>query len=105
MIQITMTNGTYICWKKEQYTDYMYDGKVFVVIKGSQLVGIYNIGHVREIRVDAQKGGVRMNQLFSPKWWMNQFISCFITMCFIYLIKMIAGNWNIPFVSAVAESV
>ena len=46
-----------------------------------------------------------MKQLFSPKWWMNQFISCFITMCFIYLIKMIAGNWNIPFVSAVAESV
>ena len=46
-----------------------------------------------------------MNQLFSPKWWMNQFISCFITMCFIYLIKMIAGNGNIPFVSAVAESV
>ena len=57
------------------------------------------------IRAGAQKGGVRMNQLFSPKWWMNQFISCFITMCFIYLIKMIAGNWNIPFVSNVAEAV
>ena len=52
MIQITMTNGTYICWKDEQYTDYMYDGKVFVVIKGSKWVGIYNIDHVREIRVD-----------------------------------------------------
>ena len=23
MIQITMTNGTYICWEKEQYTDYI----------------------------------------------------------------------------------
>jgi hypothetical protein len=52
MLQITMTNGTYICWNKEQYTDYLYDGKVFVVIKGSQWVGIYNIDHVREIRVD-----------------------------------------------------
>ena len=52
MIKITMANGSYIEWNKEQYTDYMYDGKVFVVIKGSQWVGIYNIDYVREIRVD-----------------------------------------------------
>ena len=52
MIQITMANGRYICWDKEQYTDYMYDGKVFVIIKDSQWVGIYNINQVREIRVD-----------------------------------------------------
>ena len=53
MIQITLTNGSYICRNKDQYTDYMYDGKVFVIIKGSQWVGIYNIDHVREIKVDA----------------------------------------------------
>lgn len=52
MIQITMANGSYICWDKEQYTDYMYDGKVFVIIKNSQWVGIYNINQIREIRVD-----------------------------------------------------
>ena len=47
-----MANGSYIRWDKEQYTDYMYDGKVFVIIKDSQWVGIYNINQVREIRVD-----------------------------------------------------
>ena len=54
MIQITMVGGNYICWEKEQYTDYMlYDGKVFVVIKGSKWVGIYNIDQVKEIKIDA----------------------------------------------------
>lgn len=52
MIQITMTGGNRVCWEKEQYTDYMYDGKVFVVIKGAEWVGIYNIDQVKEIRVD-----------------------------------------------------
>lgn len=53
MIQITMVGGNYICWEKEQYTDYIYDGKVFVVIKGSKWIGIYNIDQVKEIRIDA----------------------------------------------------
>ena len=52
MIQITLTNGSYICWDKDQYTDYLYDGKVFAVIRGSQWVGIYNIDRVQEIRID-----------------------------------------------------
>jgi hypothetical protein len=52
MIQITMVGGNFTCWDKKQYTDYMYDGKVFVVIKGSKWVGIYNIDQVKEIRID-----------------------------------------------------
>lgn len=52
MIQITMTGGNRVYWEKEQYTDYMYDGKVFVIIKGGEWVGIYNIDQVKEIRVD-----------------------------------------------------
>lgn len=52
MIQITMTDGNYVCWEKEQYADYMYDGKIFVIIKGSKWIGIYNIDHVKEIRID-----------------------------------------------------
>lgn len=52
MIQITMTNGSYICWNKDHYTDYLYDGKIFAVIRGSQWVGIYNIDRVQEIRID-----------------------------------------------------
>lgn len=52
MITIVMTNGTPAFWNKDEYTDYMYDGKVFVVLNGSQRVGIYNIDYVREIRVE-----------------------------------------------------
>ncbi len=33
MIQITMTDGTCDEWKPEQYTDYMYDGRCFIIIK------------------------------------------------------------------------
>ena len=36
MIQITMNNGIFDEWKREQYTDYMYDGKCFIIIKGEQ---------------------------------------------------------------------
>lgn len=46
-----------------------------------------------------------MNQLLSPKWWINQFITVFMTMVFIYLIKMIATKFSIPLVSQVAEAV
>ena len=52
IIQITMANGSYICWNKDQYTDYLYDGKIFAVIRDSQWVGIYNIDRVQEIRID-----------------------------------------------------
>lgn len=52
MIQITFNSGAFIAWEKEQYTDYMYDGKCFIIIKGCQWVGIYNISAIRSIEVD-----------------------------------------------------
>ncbi len=52
MIQITMMNGTYNEWNPEQYTDYMYDGRCFIIMRGVQWVGIYNIDAVRSIVVD-----------------------------------------------------
>ena len=52
MIQITMSNGCYDEWKAEQYTDYMYDGKCFIIMRGEQWVGIYNMDSVRRIVVD-----------------------------------------------------
>ncbi len=52
MIQITMNSGIYDEWKPEQYTDYMYDGKCFIIIKGEQWVGIYNMDSVRRIVID-----------------------------------------------------
>ena len=52
MINITLSNGTFIQWNENQYTDYMYDGKCFIVINGNQWVGIYNLDFVRSIEVD-----------------------------------------------------
>lgn len=52
MLNITLRNGTFIQWREDQYTDYMYDGKCFIVIKNSQWVGIYNIDAVRSVEVD-----------------------------------------------------
>lgn len=52
MLNITLSNGSFIQWNKDQFTDYMYDGKCFIVIKGSQWVGIYNMNFVRSVEVD-----------------------------------------------------
>lgn len=52
MIQIAMMNGTYDEWNLEQFTDYMYDGRCFIIIRGEQWVGIYNIDAVRRITID-----------------------------------------------------
>lgn len=52
MIQITFNNGAFISWNKDQYTDYMYDGKCFIIIKESQWVGIYNMSAIRSVEVD-----------------------------------------------------
>lgn len=52
MIQITLRNGSYIEWNKDQYTDYMYDGKCFIIIRGSQWIGIYNMDCVSNIVID-----------------------------------------------------
>lgn len=49
MIKITMANKCYDDWKSEEYTDYMYDGKCFVIIKDEKLVGIYNMDTVSRI--------------------------------------------------------
>lgn len=52
MIQITMMNGVYNEWKPQQYTDYMYDGKCFIIMRDAQWVGIYNMDAVRMITID-----------------------------------------------------
>ena len=46
-----------------------------------------------------------MLNLTSPKWWLNQFVTVFMTMCFIWVIKKFAGTYNIPVVSTVANEV
>lgn len=46
-----------------------------------------------------------MNRILSPSFWVQTFISTFITMLMIYFIKKIAGAVNIPVVSEVAAAV
>jgi hypothetical protein len=52
MLNITLSNGSFIQWEPAQYTDYMYDGKCFIIIKNGQWVGVYNLDFVRCIEID-----------------------------------------------------
>lgn len=51
MIKITFKNGNVCTWSKNDYTDYKYDRKCFIIIKNEEWVGIYNIDHVISIIV------------------------------------------------------
>ena len=48
-LQISLKRGEYITYKSESYTDYMVTGNLFVVIKGCQWVGIYNMDSVEYV--------------------------------------------------------
>ena len=43
MLEITFKNGNTITYDAASYTDYSYQGAVFVVIKKMQWIGIYNM--------------------------------------------------------------
>lgn len=51
MIKITMSNSQEVEWSKEEYTDYLYDGKSFIIIKNNKWVGIYNLDYIISIVV------------------------------------------------------
>lgn len=50
-IEITMKNGNVVTWNKDEFTDYAYDGKMFIVVKDHIRVGFYNIDNVISIVV------------------------------------------------------
>lgn len=54
---------------------------------------------------DNKKERFIMGKLFSINWWISQFISVFMTMVFIYLIKLMLGKVNIPIASDIADAV
>lgn len=56
-------------------------------------------------RANQESEVLKMSKLFSINWWISQFISVFMTMVFIYLIKIMLGKVNIPIASDIAESV
>ena len=51
MIRIVMTNGKIFEWKKEEFDDYKYDGKFFIIVRNGEWVGFYNLDHVISIIV------------------------------------------------------
>ena len=46
-----------------------------------------------------------MSNLLKPSWWISMFMSTFMTMFFIYLIKKATATVEIPVVSNVAQEV
>ena len=55
MIEIVFQNGDYIKYKPEDYTEYKYDGKYFIVIYDKQWIGIYNLTYIEYIEIERAK--------------------------------------------------
>ena len=51
MLEIVFRNGDFVSYKPEEYTDYKYDGRYFIVIYDKQWVGFYNLECVEYIEV------------------------------------------------------
>lgn len=49
MLRIVYKNGEVITYQPDQYTDYSYDSKCFIVINGKQWIGIYNMDCVAAV--------------------------------------------------------
>ena len=43
MLKITLKNGDVVTWRKEEYSDFKYDGKCFTIFCDDNMVGLYNI--------------------------------------------------------------
>lgn len=52
MIEIVFQNGDMTSYKPDDYTDYKYDGKYFIVIYEQQWVGLFNLSCVEYITID-----------------------------------------------------
>lgn len=49
MIYITFKDGAYREWPEDDYTDYMVNNGLFVIINENKWVGIYNIDCLKEV--------------------------------------------------------
>lgn len=52
MIIITMANSQEIKWQKEEYDNYIYDGKFFIITKNGEWIGFYNLNTVISIVIE-----------------------------------------------------
>ena len=46
-----------------------------------------------------------MSSLFRASWWIQMLVSTFMTMVFIYLIKILCNKVNVPVVSGIVNAV
>lgn len=53
MIKIFLLDGEVIKYRREEYSEYIYDGNYFIVINNNQWIGLYNLELVKYIKVDA----------------------------------------------------
>lgn len=51
LIKIVMINSEEIKWTSNDWDDYMYDGKYFIIKKNGVWVGMYNLDYVISIIV------------------------------------------------------
>lgn len=51
LIKLVLTNSEEVKWTEEQWDDYQYDGKYFIIKKNGAWVGFYNLDYVISIIV------------------------------------------------------
>lgn len=51
MIKVVLNNGTVHTWGDNEYDDYRYDGKVFIVVEANRWIGIYNMDYIISVVV------------------------------------------------------
>ena len=54
-IVIEFRDGHIKCYKTDEYTDYQYDGKYFIVMYNTQWIGFYNLDVLRSIETKTFK--------------------------------------------------
>lgn len=52
MIAIYFKDGSARIYKCEEYTEYKYDAKYFIIIKDWKWIGMYNLDCIKMIEVD-----------------------------------------------------
>ena len=55
MIDITFKDGDIAHYEPDQYTDYRYDGKYFIVVYNEQWIGLYNLDDIKRIDVKREQ--------------------------------------------------
>lgn len=51
-IVVTMKDGKFATWKKDEWNDCTYDGRVVIVMQDGIMVGLYNIDEVRSVVIE-----------------------------------------------------